>query len=76
MGYITIICLPHHWRKTPCEAYVPHARTISKRDTLRTVIAWVWAVSVVLESHNSEWDDFYLMRSNNLRINPIGSLET
>ena len=41
-----------------------------------TVTAWVWAVSVVLESHNSEWDDFYLMRSNNLRINPIGSLET
>ena len=41
-----------------------------------TVTAWVWAVSVVLESSNGEWNDFYLMRSNNFRINPIGSLET
>ncbi len=41
-----------------------------------TVTAWVWAVSVVLESPNGEWNDFYLMRSNNFRINPIGSLET
>lgn len=43
---------------------------------LFTVIAWVRTVSVVLESPNGEWDDVYLMRGNNLRINPIGGLET